>query len=257
MLIDSNAHPTLNGRWIDGREGVTFGQLSELLKKNQIDKALTVGLPEVGDYEHSRFWETATQYSHFYPVAALTSKSVGLLEAEMNKITEIGYKSVKFHARLLNLQEINLYLEKVFELAEKRRINVFICGYNYQSVTKYSNELSDAHKQVLHCMRKWPNVKVVYLHGGMHGFLEMIMWARHSDNLLLDLSYTYQYQKRFFKDELAFLLDRLDKKIVLGSDTPDLTIEEYLDGVRELSAINRVKSENVLGQNLIRHLELD
>lgn len=254
MIVDSNTHPTLNGLWLKNQPGITCYQLSEILREAKVDYALAIGLPGIGGYSHGDYWDECKNFSNLIPIAAVTSRRRSELESELRTIKDIGYKAIKFHPRLLDVPELSSFAELLFSLAAQFNFILFVCGYVYRDIEEYNVELADFHKTVLVNMQRNKNLQVVYLHGGIHSLTEMLMWSRHSKNLLVDLSGTFQYRQKFLREETIFMIDKLDLRITVGSDFPDLPYVEYTEAIRELRSINAEKSKHVLGGNISRVL---
>ena len=257
MIIDSNTHPTLNGLWLERRDGVTFEQVSNILRINNIDFGLAIGLPGVGGYEHAEYWAECQKFANLIPVAAVTSRIKSELEKELSSIKEIGYKSIKFHPRLLNPENLPDFTSTLFQIAARLNLTLFVCGYVYKDIKSFTIELADFHRSILINIQRNPNVKVVYLHGGIHSSLEMLMWARHSENLLIDFSNSFQYRYSYLKDEVKFMVERLDMRITLGSDFPDLQYQLYMNAIEELGTQEKSKIKNILGVNIAKFLKLN
>jgi predicted TIM-barrel fold metal-dependent hydrolase len=256
-VIDSCTHPTLNGMWLNQRKGITFSELSKKIAVNKIEFACAIGLPGVGDYDHQNFWEKGSKFTNLYLVGAVTSKNAKNLQKEIPLMANLGFKAIKFHPRLLQLTELEKYTRVLFNLAEEFNLKLFICGYVYSNISEYSDEIADFHKIILRNLKECPRLKIIYLHGGIHSLTEMLMWSRHNDNMIVDLSYSLQFKHKFDEAELEFILARLDLKVCYGSDHPDTDYESYLQGKKQLFKMDSKKSLNILGKNLINFLELN
>lgn len=256
-IIDSCTHPTLNGMWVNQRKGITFSELSKKIAVNKIEFACAIGLPGVGDYDHESFWEMGSKFANLYLVGAVTSKNTKNLRKEIPFMATLGYKAIKFHPRILQLNELEKYTKMLFKLAEQFNLKLFVCGYVYSKISKYSDEMADFHKIILRNLKDYPRLKIIYLHGGIHSLTEMLMWSRHNDNMIVDLSYSLQFKHQFYEAELEFVLARLDSKVSYGSDHPDMDYESYLQGKKQLIKMDSKKSSRILGTNLINFLELN
>ena len=255
--IDSCTHPTLNGMWLNQRKGITFSALSEKIAANKIDLACAIGLPGIGEYDHKNFWEMGSKYSNLYLVGAITSKCTKNLRREIPFMASLGFKAIKFHPRILQVNKLEKYTKVLFNLAEEFDLKLFVCGYVYSNTSEYSDEIADFHKIVLRNLKIHPRLKVIYLHGGIHSLNEMLMWSRHNENMIIDLSHSLQFKHQFYEAELEFILARLDSKVSYGSDLPDMNYESYLQGKKQLLKLDGKKSLNILGTNLVNFLELN
>ena len=184
-LFDTCAHPTINGIWIDGRPGQTFFEHFSECKEYGVANACAVGMPGIGDYEHSRFYEQCQRYDHFYyPVAAITKTDLADVKEELKLIKKVGYAAVKLHPRLLGLYLDKKWLGSFFKLCEENQLTLFYCTYTYCKVCNMTDV--DYFALLVASLKCAPELKVVLLHGGGVELLKYAELVRFNKNLLLD-----------------------------------------------------------------------
>jgi predicted TIM-barrel fold metal-dependent hydrolase len=252
MLFDSCTHPTVNGEWVEGRRGITFQDLAAFRDKNPGYQALAIGLPGVGAYEHEAFKEACDTWG-FHAIAAVTTVTKEGLVREFDTIVRLGFRGVKVHPRLLRCNTDYSYLKNVFALCTRHNLVCLLCTYEW--ATPGNLPSSDPFYQLCDALNHAPNVKLILMHGGglrLHQFAGL---ARHSESILLDLSFTLtDYLTAPLLDSLVTsLIANLDRRVCIGGDSPEHSIIEVLSRVKELTrTIDVNKVENVMSKNLSR-----
>jgi predicted TIM-barrel fold metal-dependent hydrolase len=99
-----------------------------------------------------------------------------------------------------------------------------------------------------------PNNKIILMHGGGPNLLKFYEKFRFINNVFLDLSYTLvQFQKTSLEKDIIFLMNKFDKRIIVGCDYPTFNLNTYLSILRRLlkiSKINKNKKQNILKNNI-------
>jgi predicted TIM-barrel fold metal-dependent hydrolase len=258
-MFDANCHPTLNGKWTDGRSGMTFEEMKQYLSSLNFTGACAVGISGVGDYSHEEFFKESIKHNGFYkPVAPIESKNQQDLENEFNEIIGIGYEAVKIHFRDSHIQDLEQYFQEIFRLASLNSIKLYICTYTASDIFK--NEIvtsNDLLKAILRASKLEPSVKIVLAHGGVTSIMEYSLWVRHNKNILLDLSFTLQkFNKSSLTLDLNYLAENMDERICFGSDLPDVKINDFEESLDFFRNINESKKENIYSRNIKRFLML-
>src|SRR5882672_6872628 len=101
-MFDANAHPTLDGTWIDGRHLCDFAETEAKLRAAGFSGACAVALPGVGGYAPRAFADAA-QGDFWIPIAAWQTAEFDSVQAaaSMRELKRLGYRGVKIHPRLL------------------------------------------------------------------------------------------------------------------------------------------------------------
>lgn len=257
-FFDSCTHPTLNGEWTFGRRGQTFEDSYVNFVHSNVSSACAIGLPNVGGYSHKNFFDEAKIYGNFfYPVAAITIKNVSDLEREINEISDIGFEAVKIHPRLLGTNGDVYFLERAFDLCRKYNLTVFFCTYWHDKILTMPD--SDPFFALVNALRKAPDLRVVLLHGGGVDLMRYAELVRFNHNLLLDLSLTLQkYAGSSVDLDLAFLAQKFDQRICVGSDHPEWSTDTTLKSWLKICQNNtEPKTANSLFSNLNNFLKTE
>jgi predicted TIM-barrel fold metal-dependent hydrolase len=106
---------------------------------------------------------------------------------------------------------------------------------------------------------RFPSLPFVLLHGGGSWILQVAEAIRDCPNAFLDISFTLQrYRTSSIAADLRYLVSTFDRRVVFGSDFPEVSLRSALEGLREITAgISPEKCANVLGANLEKILGLE
>jgi predicted TIM-barrel fold metal-dependent hydrolase len=241
----------MNGEWIDGRPGITFQGLAALRHEMPHYNALAIGMPGVGKYEHGAFKRACDAWD-FEGIAALTTVEHETLEREFETIATFGFRGVKVHPRLLRRNTSLDFLSSVFIMCQRFDLVCLLC--TYEADKPGSLPSSDPFYQICGALNNVPDVRLILMHGGGARILQFAGLARHSESILLDLSFTLtDFVTATLETSIKDLMLKLDRRLCIGSDSPEFTIAETLRRVIAIAGdLDPEKLENVLSRNLDR-----
>jgi predicted TIM-barrel fold metal-dependent hydrolase len=241
----------MNGEWIDGRPGITFQGLAALRHEMPHYNALAIGMPGVGKYEHGAFKRACDAWD-FEGIAALTTVEHETLEREFETIATYGFRGVKVHPRLLRRNTSLDFLSSVFTMCQRFDLVCLLC--TYEADKPGSLPSSDPFYQICGALNNVPDVRLILMHGGGARILQFAGLARHSESILLDLSFTLtDFVTATLETSIKDLMLKLDRRLCIGSDSPEFTIAETLRRVIAIAGdLDPEKLENVLSRNLDR-----
>ena len=261
-ILDSLAHPTLNGEW-KGRtkEVPTFQNLSNALRTNQYMGACAIGMGNISSYSHEAYMSACRNFSNVIPIAYFSQKSIFLSKVELNTVKQLGYKGIKIHPRFSGL---DIFKEEHFELlsatlkeAGKLNLVVFYCTYNHCRLWNYPEQ--DPFYALVRLLKKAPETKVVLVHGGDVQLLRYSELVRFNPNLILDLSLSMmKYIGSSLDLDIRYLFQQFDRRICIGTDYPEYTHDEVrqrFDFFAQDIATN--KKENIAFGNLCTFLNYE
>jgi predicted TIM-barrel fold metal-dependent hydrolase len=252
MIIDSLIHPTLDGRWTKDRAGLGFDGVDALLRSGNIAGACAVGLPRVGGYGHEAFMQSALRVDGLQPVAALTNPNAAGWRQELAQVSDLGYRAVKFHPRLLGLNNEPGAIEEFLPEASRADLIVFYCTYSAASAAALPT--SDPLWALVRAIRQTPTARLVLVHGGVHRLLEYSEMFRHCPNVLIDLSFTMMTLRDSpVQTSIRHALRTLDQRLCIGSDAPDLDFGDWVSQTKLLATeVDANRWANISGANIAR-----
>jgi predicted TIM-barrel fold metal-dependent hydrolase len=251
-FFDSCTHPTLNGSWINGRKGLTFQELAQTRHHLVGYHALAIGLPGVGNYTHRAFKRECDTWG-LEGVAAITSVENSAVEHELDEVVSLGYRGVKVHPRLLEKNVYLRYLGNIFALCRERSLVCLLCTYEADKPGRLPQ--TDPFYQLCDALNKEPDVRLILMHGGGVRLVQYAGLARHSDSIMIDLSFTIldNITQSSVQPVIRELLEKLDRRICVGSDSPEFSALKTIDAIQKLTGnLEATKVENIMSMNLLR-----
>jgi predicted TIM-barrel fold metal-dependent hydrolase len=230
---------------------VTFPELAALKREMPGYQALAIGLPGVGNYEHRAFKRECDTWD-FEGIAAITTVEPGELEGEFETITHLGFRGVKVHPRLLGKNANLDYLSRIFALCNQFNLVCLLCTYEADKPGRLPSR--DPFYQLCDSLNEVPDVRLILMHGGGSRIMQYAGLARHSDCILLDLSFTLtDTLTNSLQPQIRDLFERLDQRICIGTDSPENSVTQVLEKINEVAlGLNSSKLRNILSNNLHR-----
>jgi predicted TIM-barrel fold metal-dependent hydrolase len=260
-MFDTNAHPTVDGAWIDGRSLCDFGRTEKKLREAGFTHACAVALPGVGSYEPKAFAAAARRGGDFWvPIAAWNSTSYEFAHAvaTMKNLVAMGYRGVKVHPRLLKHMPEAEELGIVVAAAHEVGIPTLICSYPFGNPA--SNLRGNLLEILSRALQQCPQAPVMLLHAGCVDFLRFVEFARANANVLLDLSFTImKYEGSSMDADLQFAFRTFDQRICLGSDFPEFEFVDVCSRFHQLAmttGIDQKKARNIALLNACRFFDI-
>ena len=191
-IFDSITHPTINGNWLSEKYNgkAKMQDLILSMEEENIKWGFAVGMKGVGDYNEVDFIKMIeTSESKLIPVAYFDFENIanGDIKTEIRRIKKMGYKGIKIHPRLSNINILNNDLIDIVKLANQEQLALLLCTYFYDcKENSYVNNIDNLQK----FLYQTRDCKMILLHSGSVRLLEMMEIARAYKNILLDLSLT-------------------------------------------------------------------
>ncbi|MBU0638669.1 MAG: amidohydrolase family protein [Planctomycetota bacterium] len=254
MIIDSLTHVTPDGRWFRTNHDAGEARLLREMDAAGVERAVVV--PLAGFIPNEFVLDVCGRHpgrlapgASFNPAAFSSPReTAGEFRAALRGT---GFKVLKLHPRLNRYDPLDPRVTAVLEE---------LAGWNecslvwLDSLLYFSGgTLSKPPVDTLHeLIGRHPELRFVLLHAGGAGALHLAEAIRDCPNTWLDVSFTMRrYAGSSVTTDLAYLLRTFDRRMIFGSDFPEIGIGEALADFRDLSrGLESEKLANVLGGNL-------
>ena len=256
-LFDSNAHPTVSGKWPEKNRDARFETLAEQMQNANYYKACAVGLIGVEGYSHEQFLALCKSQPNMIPIAGIELSEQEKIEAVLTKLKSMGYQGIKLHPRDPKISLADPRVSSLLKCAKKLDLPLWLCTYAHSAIDQYPS--SDPFYDLVNLLKQEPEAKVVLVHGGDVRLLQYSELVRFSKNLLLDLSLTImKYKGSSIDNDLKFLFAEFDRRICIGSDFPEYSLQAVRERYEYFSRdLSQAKKENIAFRNLSNFLNLD
>ncbi len=248
MIFDSLTHVTENGTWFNTNHDAGTQRLEEELKNNNVKGALLSGTPYHNDFCYNYCKDNDRYDLHFAPA---------LMDGDLNNLEEFTEKYqakfLKIHPRWLNADVDSKKIQKIFYFCQEKKIKVLLC-------TVFNRALSISPTHTLaKISSNFPNLKVIFVHGGHTNLLSVAESIRNNENILLDLSFTLsRYYDSSLGLDINYLIRNFDKRICIGTDFPENSYEDVFKAIKFLNHdIDGLKEKGILGKNIFEFLEIE
>lgn len=261
MVFDSLTHVTPDGRWFDTKLDASERELLRQLDESGARRAVVVAL--AGHIENRFVLEVCQRHSaRLVPCASFNPaacRSVEEVRAGLRtQIEKDGYKALKLHPRLNRYDPLDprclAALQEISSWGQPLPIWLDTLFY-YRGGALQKAPVDTIHQLV----GLFPSLTFVLLHGGGSWILQVAEAIRDCPNAFLDISFTLQrYRSSSIAADLRYLLNSFDRRVIFGSDFPEVGIPCALESFREIAkGISSDKCANILGGNLSRILGLE
>jgi len=221
---------------------------------NGVEKAVVVAL---ADYIGNEFVAQLSQRcpERFIPGASLNPvaySSCDELEDAARVVLKNGpFKVLKLHPRLNRYDPLDpRCLRLLEEIASwSRPPLIWLCThFRYHGAVLRKSPVDTLHELV----GRFAGLKFVLLHGGGADILRLAEAVRDCPNAFLDISFTlHRYQNSSVALDMTYLFRTFERRIVFGSDFPEISIGQALRDFRSLARNLPSRSRaQILGANL-------
>jgi predicted TIM-barrel fold metal-dependent hydrolase len=256
-LFDSLSHPTLSGDWFGRGLDASFETLTHNMRAASFARACAVGLAGQDGYEHEAFAARCRPFQQLVPIAGVAPKPTPEIDRELDAVRDLGFRGIKLHPRASRFGYDDPRLAETFRSATRRGLPVFLCTYFHAEIERYPE--ADPLYAVARALKSAPETRLVLLHGGTVELMRWMQFARHTPQILFDISFTLmRYRGSSVDADLGWLFEGFSNRTCIGTDHPEFGHAEVRVRFEELSA--RATSEavrNIGGLNLARFLGVD
>jgi len=251
MIIDTNVHLTISDQW--GNKKNLEKEFFKIYKKYHLRGFACVGIKNMEKYDNLKFFNKFNKKKNIYLVPALDlNKSI---EKQLRLFKKHKCKILKIHPRSFDKTMNDFDLEKIFYYCNKENFKIFLCTYFNDNPNNFYT--SDPKYIFSKSYKRYPDLKVLLMHGGCERILEFSELIRFSKNLYLDLSLTIlKYTGSSVDHDIKFLFNNFDKKITLGSDFPEFNYDIFIKKIRYfLKGLNKEKNDNICYKNFLNFIK--
>lgn len=253
-LFDALAHPTLSGGWLGRGLDARFEALCTELRSQGYRGACAIGLDGIEGYTHEAFAEACRAHPQLVPIAGFNPLQD---PGRLRELAAMGFVGIKIHPRFSGLTQRLGRLGPWLREAGDAGLVVFLCTYCHGPLAQLPT--TDPLLDIGQSLSEAPDTRVVLVHGGDVQLLRYAELVRFNSNLLLDLSLTLmKYARSSLDADLAFLFNQFDRRICIGSDWPEYSLEAVRRRFEHFAKdLSDAKRANIAAGNLIRFLGLE
>jgi len=256
MIIDSLTHITPDGRWFNTSHDAGVERLLYEMDRAGVEKSIVV--PLAGYIENEFVRKTCDRF----PDRLIAGASINPMDfpdqtsvriALMSILEDESFKVLKLHPRLHGYDPLDPRCLVVFETVSglDRPVPVWLDSiFRSQKCLLSKPPVDIIHELAL----RFPNQTIVLLHSCGAQMLELGELVGSCENLVLDLSLSLLYYgTSSLKQDVEFLLQKRDLRVIAGSDFPEYTPSQYLkvltdcvdQGVITPDKFNHIAGENI------------
>ena len=255
-LFDALSHPTLTGKWL-GKADASFEDLVRQLRGAGFARACAVGIADHDGYQHAAFADRCRQFPELVPIAGVMPKVAGAIENELDEVRDLGFRGIKLHPRYSRFKYDDSRLIDTFRAATRRDLAVFLCTYFHAPIEGYPEV--DPLFCVARILKASPDTRLVLVHGGCVELMRWMQLARHTPNILLDISLTMmRYSGSSLDLDLRYLFFDFHDRTCLGTDYPDFSPSQIRARFEDMSRGASLEARKKIGSlNLARFLRIE
>ncbi len=225
MIIDAHINLTRDGKWHHTAYDASVDRALREMDSVGIPKAVVI--PTAGKENRDFTLEIADRYADRFVTGAMIN-SLDNRELDELRALLIGgnCRFLKIHPRTTGISPRNLELDPFLALAEEFNVPVLFCTYMRGPRLPMEDLAPLVFDEIA---RRRPNLTIVLCHAGSYRPLDALAVAQSHANVYLDMSHVLEYFRgSSVEQDLFFILKRLDRKVIYGSDFPEYPIDGYL-----------------------------
>lgn len=234
MIIDAHIHLTPDGRWFNTNYDASAETALRQMDRAGIDMAAVIPMPgpEQREFVKLVVEKYSGRFVTGFTINSLSDKEHDELE---NWLREKTARFVKVHPRLTGLPPLDPGLDRFFASAEEAGVPVVFDTYIRGLEVPLAGLTPFAYDRLA---RRRPDLKIVLAHAGAHRVMDALAVAQTHANVYLEMSHVLAYFKdTSLEKDFAFAMNRMDRKLIHGSDFPEYHIDRYLALVRDMSSV--------------------
>lgn len=249
MIIDGHVNITENGKWFNTKHDASISRLFDEMEEANVEKCLLISMPYASTNKY-----IATVIEKFPDIF----RGLGQIDftnkpdKQINGIYSMGFSGLKIHPRMQGVNCNNPELANFWSRLNDRGAVVMIDGYFQTSSSSiYLNEIEPFKYEAL--VKKHINITFIFSHMFSHRVFDAYNLAKSNKNVFLDNSHVLKYfENTSLIKDFAWIMDKLDERVIYGSDFPEYGLKEYMQRFQSFTKTNSNIRESLILSNLLK-----
>ncbi|MFW6222035.1 MAG: amidohydrolase family protein [Bacteroidota bacterium] len=252
--IDAHVHISDNGMWGKSFIKSSVNDLLRVMDESNISKSIL--LPIHGMCTNENIFHACDSYpDRLIGFVTVDMSNISLAIDELIKIKgKYNVKGVKLHPRLQCFSPNDKKLYPLYESISGLGLPIIFDGFLQSSTIPMQDLIPERYDALA---KKFRDMTIILAHMGGHRYWDAYFAAKSNPNIFLDTSYIVNYFKKIPSkvDEFKFIFNTLDRKIIFGSDYPELNPSEEKKLLKSIiDDLPLDKKKNIFSNNIIRIL---
>ena len=202
------------------------------------------------NWSMEEFAEALQAYPKLHGLVNLNPSDENCIEQMNTAIDELGYIGLKLHPRLQEFSIDHEDVRKLVSYCGEKNVPVLIDGFpDGTHLQRGFNAMSYANL-ALAC----PDTNIIIGHMGGHYVFDFMMLAKRILNIYFDISYSFLYYRgSSVPSDMIYAMQSMKfDRIFYGSDYPDRSLKETLEGTLEIfngHGVEKKFMDKILFQN--------
>ncbi len=243
-ITDCHVHVTASGRWFDTSYVASIGRLEQEMTQAGITQVVLIPFSHISREDVLFCLELAKKRPNTFKVAPqIEASEICLLKGYENLVV-----GLKIHPSLQHLHPASPAVYEILNIASNMEKPVIFDTF-MQSTSIPIRFLEPGVFDEL--AKKNRDITFVLAHSCWPRLLDAYIVAKANPNVYLDLSYFGKVTDNMYLfHDFCRLLDKLDKKIVFGTDFPEVEMRTYTDQwQKNLHHLPKAKRERIFHDN--------
>jgi predicted TIM-barrel fold metal-dependent hydrolase len=255
-IFDSLTHISLGDNALWDYKDANQEKLLREMDESMVKRAMVCLIESLEPGKSRDFGKVIQKENGLYGISSIDYGSKEKMRREINELKENGYIGIKIHPRFQSLPWEGTWLADMLNAANSAEMFVAYCTYSF---TRANEMRGEPYNFLVDAIGKVPEAKIILMHGGGTDVLKYSELVRHSENLLLDLSFTLcKYKGSSIDFDLRFLFENFDQRICIGSDFPDFSPCELSERFNLLSKdLDPEKKTRIAHSNIESFIGID
>jgi predicted TIM-barrel fold metal-dependent hydrolase len=230
-IIDAHINVTRDGKWHKTPYDASLDRALREMDMAGVSKAVIIPTAEQDNRDFTL--ELAARRADRF----VTGLTVNRLDKrEFDEVRSILDNKIcrflKVHPRSTGIIPNDPELDPFLALAEEYCVPVLFCTYMRGPRLPMKDLTPLVFDEIA---RRRPNLTIVLCHAGSYRPLDALAVAQSHANVYLDMSHVLEYFRgSSAEQDFIFMIKRLDRKVIYGSDFPEYSIQKYLERAKAL-----------------------